>query len=389
MRRDAAPAHAFRPPRIREAAFVVGAGLLTGALVLGAVLVGDRRSGDRFDLVRWERDTIAGKWLYRLGAPLRHDPEPDDAIARYFAARPEDDDRKRLEGTVEAAIEGRVDAAVRDLGLRGAVPLPGSVFPPVNIELTAPPRVLVRSPRSVIRRSGTALLRPDLTAAQAVAIEQREEASDPDRSALVVGSGGVAAYPAIVSDTETYADTVATAAHEWTHHYLEFTPLGLAYFRSRDATTINETVADLVGAEVGAAVLTRWGDPTRPARAQPTPTPRRGPDVSAVLRDLRREVDAMLAAGQVAQAEARMEAVRRELADGGVRIRRINQAYFAWYGTYAARADAVDPLGAQLREIRRRAGSLAAFLRVVEQATSRADVEAALARLLAEGGASR
>jgi hypothetical protein len=73
-----------------------------------------------------------------------------------------------------------------------------------------------------------------------------------------------------------------------------------------------------------------------------------------------------------------MELVRAELEAGGVFIRRINQAYFAWYGTYAARPDSVDPIGPQLRELRERAGSLARFLELVRGATTRDDV----ARLL-------
>ena len=105
----------------------------------------------------------------------------------------------------------------------------------------------------------------------------------------------------------------------------------------------------------------------------------------AVLRDLRTEVDGMLAAGQIAAAEARMEDVRQQLVAKGVRIRRINQAYFAWYGTYTARPDSIDPLGAQVREIRQRTGSLHAFLDAVAGFTSRGDVQHALDTLRARG----
>ena len=388
-----APAPAPAPARRRrsERALVLAVAFAGALVVLGASLIGDRRAGDRFDLVRWERNTVPGKWLYLLGAPLRERLAPDDAIARYFAAATESDERQRLEGAVEAALAGRIDGALRARGVRGALPIAGSVFPPVNIELTQTPRVLVESPRSIIQRSSTSLLRPDLTAADAIEIERAAEAAHRDRSALVVASGGVATYPAIVGNRETYADTLATAAHEWVHHYLQFYPLGLHYFDSRDATTINETVADIVGDEIAADVIARWGDPTRPGAPSPTAsaTPRaspRGADVNATLRDLRREVDGMLAAGQVAQAEARMEAVRLQLWDAGYRIRRLNQAYFAWYGSYAARPDAVDPIGAQLREIRVRTGSLAAFMEVVSGATSRADVVAVLERLRARAG---
>ena len=384
------------PPghRGRTIAFVLAVASVTALLVLGASLLGDRLVGDRFDLVRWERNALPGKLLHALGAPLRDDPTPDEAIAGYFAAPPESDERRGLEGAVEAALAGRIDAAARARGLHGAIRLPGTVFPPVNVELTAAPRVLVQSPRSVIQRTSTSLLRPELTTDDAVRIERETEAEDRDRSALVVGSGGVATYPAIVADRSSYADTLATAAHEWTHHYLQFYPLGLAYFSSRDATAINETVADIVGDELGADILARWGDPTRPAAsATPTPAPSASPaatprprlDVNATLRDLRREVDALLAAGKVEEAEARMEAVRVQLAEAGYRIRRLNQAYFAWYGSYAARPDAVDPIGAQLREIRQRSGSLGGFLEVVRVTSTRAEVVAALEQLRAKG----
>ncbi len=366
----------------RDAAFLLGVGAVAAALLIAASASRDRSFGDRFDLLRWERLTLAGKVLTVVGAPFRRDPPPEEALARYFGAPAGSADRLHLENAAEAALAGRIDAALESLGVRGPIPFPRSVFPPVDFELAASPRVLVESPRNVIERRSTELLRPGIDAARAAGIEREIEGRDAGVSALVVGSGGVAAFPAIVADDSGYADTVAAAAHEWTHHYLAFYPLGLHYFDNQSSAALNETVADLVGDEVAREVLARWGDPTAPA-ASPTATapagvpgrPARAVDVNAVLRDLRREVDGMLAAGKVAEAEARMEEVRQLLASNGVRIRRINQAYFAWYGTYAARADSIDPVGAQLREIRERAGSLAGFLRIVGGLTSRADVQ--------------
>ncbi|MDP6606443.1 MAG: hypothetical protein QF664_09335, partial [Dehalococcoidia bacterium] len=111
------------------------------------------------------------------------------------------------------------------------------------------------------------------------------------------------------------------------------------------------------------------------ATAAPTLTTRR-------LRELRVEVDVLLSEGRIEQAEARMEQVRLELEASGVRIRRINQAYFAWTDVYAARPDAVDPLGEQLRTLRERAGSLARFMALVRDARTRDDVQ----RLLVAAG---
>ncbi len=358
----------------------LGTAAVAVALVVGAVAVRDRVAGDRFDLLRWQIDTAPAKAAARIGAPLRSDPDADEALRRYFAADATPEDRRTLENAVERVMESRIDAVVRDLGIHARLRLPGTAMPPVSIELAAPPRVLVVSPRTEIRRERADLLRPDLTLADAEAIEAETEAGDASMSALVVGSGGVATYPAIVIGSASYAGTLETAAHEWVHHYLSFYPLGLRYFGSNDLRTVNETIADIVGEEVAAAVLERWGDPTvatPPALSSPsaTPTPAPAVDRDAVLRDLRVEVDALLAEGRVEEAEARMEAVRLELWDAGVRIRRLNQAYFAWFGTYAARPDAVDPIGAQLREVRARSDSLAQFLERVRGIGSREDVE--------------
>ena len=363
------------------------AGAVTGVFVLGLLLVlaaswwRDRQAAEAFDLVRWERETVAGRWLHLVGAPLRDDPAEDEAVRRYFALPSSDPEARRLENRVERIIEGRIDSTLRDLGIHVGLPVPGTIFPFVDVELASSPQVIVESPRAKIERVRADLLRPDLSPAQGLAIERRSERERPDRRALVVPSGGVATYPAIVTNDNDYAGTVATAAHEWTHHYLTFYRLGRLYFSSRDVETINETVADIIGDEVGALVLERWGDPTRDV---PRPAPSaRARDFNQTMRELRTEVDALLAAGKIDEAEARMEAVRGDLELRGTSLRVLNQAFFAWYGTYAARPDSVDPLGAQLREIRERTGSLPAFARAIREVSSRADIEVLLARLRA------
>ena len=360
---------------------------------LGIFALRDARAGDAFDVLRWERTTLANKWLHALGAPFRDDLADDEALRRYFAL----DDResgegRELENAVEAVIEGRIDRVFADLEVDGRFPLPASVFPPVDVEIAGSPRALVISPRDRIERLSSELLRPDLDADDFEEIE-RETEEDRSLSALVVGTGGVATYPAVVAGGRSYRRTIETAAHEWVHHYLVFYPLGRSFFNSSDLQTINETVADVVGDEVAAIILERWGDPTAtPATPAPDPTPAPqpasepaeppppdrnppAPDRNEVLRELRLEVDGLLAAGQIDDAEARMEEVRLELCDTGFCLRRINQAHFAWFGTYAARDDATDPLGPQIFALRERSGSLAAFLEAVRAAQSRADIE--------------
>ena len=364
----------------------VAALLLALGLWLGLFGLREARSGDGFDLLYWEVSTVANKALFALGSPIRDDPAAPDALERYFALP----DRygveaRELENAVEAVIEGRVDAAIREAGLSFPVALPGAlaVWPPVDIELTRSPRVLVSSPRAEIKRVEDRLLRVDLSTRERDAIEQEAEARDPSISVLAIPTGGVATYPAIVRGSASYGSLVATAAHEWVHHYLAFYPLGRANYADPDGLTINETVASIAGDELGAAVLARHGDPSPPRPPAATATI----DRNEVLRDLHREVDELLADGRIDEAERRMEEVRQLLEDHGIRIRRINQAFFAFYGTYATRGDAIHPLGGQLTEIRERAGSLARFLELVREVTSAPDVEALLARLRDADGA--
>lgn len=384
--------------RLGQVVAALAVGFFGFGLVVLALWARDAQAGDRFDLVRWELDTIPNRWVGALGEPFRDDPaEGDDAIRDYFALAPGDPSRAPLENEVERLVEGRIDEVLQELGINARFGIPGTTMPPVDIELAISPQVLVTSPRDVIERERTELLQPDLDLERALSIEDETVEEDPSLSALVVPSGGVATYPAIVSDRSSYVGLVRTAAHEWVHHYLAFYPLGFNYFRSGDLRAINETVADIIGDEVAAIVLDRWGDPTQPAPtevpAAPSPTPEPTPepepappqvDPNEVLRELRLEVDALLEEGRIEEAERRMATVRDELEEAGHYIREINQAYFAWYGTYAARPDATDPLGAYLREIRERTGSLPAFVETIRGWTSREDVEQGLVAL---GGA--
>jgi hypothetical protein len=76
----------------------------------------------------------------------------------------------------------------------------------------------------------------------------------------------------------------------------------------------------------------------------------------------------LLASGHIAQAEAYMEARRQHFVANGYPIRKLNQAYFAFYGGYAdvpGGAAGDDPTGPMLREIRAHSPSLRFFIEQV------------------------
>ena len=96
-------------------------------------------------------------------------------------------------------------------------------------------------------------------------------------------------------------------------------------------------------------------------------------DYSAAMAETRNEVDRLLAAGKIVQAEDYMEQRRRVFLDNGYNIRKLNQAFFAFYGGYAAEpggAAGEDPIGPMLREIRVASPSLREFLLQVGRITS-------------------
>lgn len=399
------------------AAYVAVVLLLGGFAAFGAAVLVDAKSSDpadkyAFNLFTWEFRHFPEKWLYRIGGVFRDNGKGEDddrVLQRYFnltrrEARlqeqnpqsPEldalENERAFLENTVENIIEGRVTSVIEDQRLTAEPPLfsdLGVVFPPVDFEFDQPPRVLVTSPREKIELKSDDLLMPGLTLDTVEQIE-REAEQHGHTSALVVQSGGVATYPSVIDNLDDYGHVIEIVSHEWTHQYLAFYPLGAKYFAGSELRTLNETVASISGKQLAALYFERYGDldlsASDPKPASPAPTavpgaPTPAPfDFTAEMRALRMQVEALLSQGKVEAAEALMRQKRDEFAQRGYFIRKLNQAYFAFYGFYATGPGSIDPIGPKMEQLLKDAGSAGAFLRLARQITSVSDLE----RLLAE-----
>ena len=327
----------------------------------------------------WERSDRIGLGL--LGARPLATANDRAAAAAYFAAR--GPDRVPLRMSAEAAIERAVSTVLRGEGLddRPAPWVSGGeiLFPPVSFAFTAPPEVLIVARRDRISVVQSELLRPGLPVPEAERLE-----ADVDSlgfSSLVTPIGGLATFPTMVLDTDRPLDAVVAVTHEWIHGYLFFTPLGLRYWSSQEAREINETTADMVSRELGPRAARELGIASVPATPAAQPSTAERPSMlqfRAMLRETRVKLDAMLRAGQIDEAEAYLRDRRLEFVAAGFQIRKLNQAYFAFYGSYGDGAAGVNPIPRQLGWLRAASGSPGEFLRQVGQLTSAADLARAV-----------
>jgi hypothetical protein len=262
------------------------------------------------------------------------------------------------------------------------------VWPPVSFRLTQPPTLLIISPREEIARKKEAILEPRLPLAEREKLECTIDSAF-DVSSLVDDLGGLGAvFPTIVLFSSSILYTADTVAHEWAHHYLFFNLLGWRYAASGDLTTMNETVASMVGEEIARKVMLRYYPDLAPPppmtadeAASPPPELGTGFDFDRVMRETRLEVDRLLAAGEVEEAEAHMESRRRLVVEHGYFLRKLNQAYFAFHGSYATSPASVDPIGPQMRRLRSASPSLKAFLQRVARMRSYSDLQQAVREL--------
>ncbi|TAK11100.1 MAG: hypothetical protein EPO32_13315 [Anaerolineae bacterium] len=310
-------------------------------------------------------------------------PDPDAATAEArarldaLAVR-----RADLGPLTESILQAMVATVAADFGLT----LGGQPVPPVLYHSTPLPWALIVSPRDRIEQIRNISLQTETTLEQHIELEDAV-AAGLDYSTLVVPVGGIGTYPTMVIQTTNLNFLVEVVAHEWIHNYLTLRPLGFLYDATPELRTMNETTANIAGKEIGAELIRRYfpefappppAPPAEPApepenTAPPPPTEPPPFDFRAEMHETRLTVDGLLAQGKIEEAEAYMEARRQFFWDNGYRIRKLNQAYFAFYGAYAdvpGGAAGEDPVGAAVRDLRAGSADLEAFIDSIAWLTS-------------------
>lgn len=374
-------------------------------------------AGERFDFVGWEVEALLGKLSHSLVAPQRYmneparhdffleylglvadiqrleweihriytDPEVEDPEAATVELRDHLSELRAGEQIRQSLAEAILEEQTACILFSEGFGTLGQEFPPVSAHFTPLPLLLVVSPRDHIENIFSLDLRHGLDVAQREAVEEQID-TGLDVSSLVTGIGGMAAYPAMLLENASLNWVADAAAHEWTHHYLTPRPLGWNYDAAPETRTINETVASIVGKEAGRQMVARYYPQLLPPEPEPAPEEETSPpepptfDFPTEMRETRIRVDELLAQGRIEEAESYMEERRQEFVAQGYYIRKLNQAYFAFHGAYAAAPGAAgaDPIGPAVQELRARSPDLHTFVAQVARVTTLAELQALL-----------
>tara|TARA_B100000809_G_C14976390_1_gene472853 strand:+ start:354 stop:806 length:453 start_codon:yes stop_codon:yes gene_type:complete len=132
-------------------------------------------------------------------------------------------------------------------------------------------------------------------------------------------------------------------------------------------TTLNETAASLAGDEIGEHVFKVFdnNEDIIVGRYDSDLVHKSEFDFKTEMRDTRFIVEQMLSDGMVDQAETYMEDRRLVLENEGFYIRKLNQAYFAFYGSYGNNPASISPINDEVVKYRKSFRSVGDFIKQV------------------------
>jgi len=297
--------------------------------------------------------------------------------------------KQELAPLAESILQEQLGQVLAELGLTTL----GQPIPNVLFHITPLPMALIVSRRDRVEEIANISVETEMTLDEQAALENRIDRG-LDVSSLVVPIGGVGVYPTMVTRTADLRWLAETISHEWTHNYLTLRPLGFLYDSTPELRTMNETAASISGTEVSSRLLERFYPEllTDTASADqlvsvpadhpdPGDLPRPVFDFRAEMHTTRVTVDALLSGGKIEKAEAYLEARRLIFLQHGYLLRKLNQAYFAFYGAYAdvpGGAAGEDPVGPAVRLLRQQSDSLADFINRISWMTTFEQLKAAV-----------
>lgn len=398
-------------------------------------------AGQQFNIVRWEVDALTAKAAHELITPqhgmsdgdqvtfvrqtmqLVHDfealnveidkiyisPDIKDAASasqdlrrQRETLRQQINDRQLL---CEAIIQEQIESVIREEGFA----LGGQILPPLRFRFTGLPDVMIISRRDKIERIDQRTLVADLPIEELLRLETKVD-QQFDVSSLITAIGGLGAYPTMLPQTASVRFAIEVAAHEWAHNYFvwRLAPIALNYGNDATSRIINETSAVIFEREISKRVIAKYYPETasqreglgvkdwelrignvNPQSLIPNPQSKglglaRAEaqtkfDFNREMRVTRLRADELLSEGKIGEAEQYMEERRAVFVRNGYQIRKLNQAYFAFYGAYNAEPGGSatagrDPIGPGVQRLRQQSATLGEFMQRVSRVRGLADL---------------
>ena len=304
-------------------------------------------SGYEFSLVKLEADLLIDFFSKRENLGLTSEEEVK-IVLNYFNG---DNKNKSI---VEIIIAKQIEEVLAGEGF--------FLFPMVNFAIRSLPGFLVISLKNEIRREKEIHVIPDLSDTKKEEIEAKVDALGV--SSFITDLSGTSTFPIVVSNSASLRETIEIVVHEWVHQYLFFYPLGFIYafhflgWKNDDIATINEAAADIVEEEIGEIIYNRYYLSFENKNEETVSVSTF--DFRSKMRKIRQDVDGLLLLGKIEEAERYMEEQKLYINSYGFNIRKLNQAYFAFNGTYPSIS--INPLTERVKDVREKSDSLKDFL---------------------------
>ena len=276
-------------------------------------------------------------------------------------------DARSIQMNAEEAFESAISDTIRSEKIPSVMVGP-FFFPPVDFVFEPLPTILVTSRRDKIERLESIFLEADLPPSKREILETRI-LNEQGVSAIVNNIGGLSTFPNMLT-THDLRTTIEIAGHEWLHSHLFFQPLGRNIHKDSNMNIINETTANIFGKELSALVYAQLTGETAPkyivGQTEPYACPEGLFCFNQEMRKTRLKADALLEEGEIEKAENYLEKQRQIFVNNGYSIRKLNQAFFAFHGTYSDSPTSISPINDQLLHIRKASSSLGDFIRKIE-----------------------
>ena len=223
------------------------------------------------------------------------------------------------------------------------------IFPSPEFNVGSSPKLLVTSPRNKIERKEEILLVPSIDIETIEALEGR--AASDELSSVIINIGGLATYPSIIAEGKSSRELFLTISHEWLHQYLIFHPLGRSYFSNKEMKEINETLANIFSKKLLKSLCEKDFEIKNEMCSVSPVKDENKFDYREFMKKLRINVDQLLSEGKIKNAEKLMNESTLILNNNGIKIRKINQAWFAFNGTYGDSPSSISNFNDELNNL--------------------------------------